>query len=61
MLCYLRETISFDLKYKLVIDVCMSQNAQHVYDYVDSNYVRDVVDQRFTISYVFMLNEDVTA
>ena len=31
-----------------------------MYDYIDSNYIKDAVDWRFIMSYVFMLNEVIT-
>jgi hypothetical protein len=32
-----------------------------VYDYVDSNYVKNVVNWRSIMRYMFMLNDDITA
>ncbi len=49
------------MKYRLVMNVCMNQNAQYIYDYVNSNYTEDAVNWKFIINYIFMLNEAVTA
>jgi len=47
--------------YELITDIYTNQYVSYAYDYVNSNYIEDIVNQRFTISYVFILNEYVTA
>ncbi len=58
---YLKKTTSYELKYKSVMNICTNQNAKYIYDYVNSNYNENIVNQKFTMNYIFMLNDDVTA
>jgi len=58
---YLKETMNYSLKYESKLKICMNQNNTVVYSYVNSNYAENVMNWKFTINYVFMLNSNVTA
>jgi len=58
---YLKETMNYDLRYRSKLKICTNWNVTIAYSYVNSNYVENVADWRFTMNYVFMLNNNVTA
>ena len=56
---YLKGTTSFDLMFKVKVNIYINQFTMILYSYLDSNYTGDIMDQRSTIRYVFMLNSGV--
>jgi len=41
---YLKEITNYELRYKLVINIHTNQNIKYAHNYVDSNYVEDIVN-----------------
>jgi len=58
---YLKETTNYDLRYRSKLKICTNQNNTVAYSYVNNNYAENVMNWKFTMNYVFMLNSNVTA
>jgi len=41
---YLKRTINYDLKYKSKLKICINQNDTVIYNYVNNNYVENVMN-----------------
>jgi len=57
---YLKKTINYDLRYKSTLNIYTNWNNTIVYNYTNSNYAENIVNWKFIMSYVFMLNDSVT-
>jgi len=53
--------MNYDLKYKSKLKIYINWNDTVAYSYMNSNYVENVMNWKFTINYMFMLNSNVTA
>ena len=58
---YLKGTIRYGLVYESNKLVHTKQSSTATYSYADSNYTGDIMNQRSTMGYTFMLNGCVTA
>jgi len=57
---YLKRIMNYNLRYELKLKIHIKWNNTIVYDYADNNYVEIVMNWRFIMNYMFMLNNNVT-